>query len=345
VAFAIVFGCAAYQAGNITGALIGLKSLIPIDSKIIVVLIVIASGALLWFGNYRQIAKILGVIVAVMGLMFLIVAIQLEKDPIAVLKHLVTPEVPGGSSLIILGLIGTTIVPYNLFLGSGISHDQRISSMRVGVIGAVAIGGIITISVLITGSQISGNLSFDRLIATIQSTLGPWSVYLFAAGLFAAGFTSSLTAPLAAAITFQSMSRDSTGSGQSSNNKQYRMVWISVMLIGAFFSLSGIKPIPLIIIAQVVNGFILPFIAIFLILSLSKTIQIQTGSSIGLLNRLLLTGVVFVCILLGLKNLGKVIIDQLSSSSSAWQYIFKVLISGVISLWLFIRISDSGKAS
>ena len=62
---AIVSGCAAFEAGNILGAVAGISlinSSVPVP--VIVLLIGAIAAVLLWKGTVQQIAKLLGVIVA-----------------------------------------------------------------------------------------------------------------------------------------------------------------------------------------------------------------------------------------------------------------------------------------
>jgi Mn2+/Fe2+ NRAMP family transporter len=337
VAVAIVFGCAAYQAGNITGALVGLQTVLPLDKRIIVAAITLSASLLLWFGNHQQIARLLGIIVALMGLMFFVVAVQTEETVGALIVHLIVPRMPVGGSFILMGLIGTTIVPYNLFLGSGISQGQPLGHMRTGLAWAIAIGGIISVSVLVTGAGIAGDFTFQRLTSKIENDLGTWSVYLFAGGLFAAGFTSALTAPLAAAITFESISGKKQQFVRS--RKSYRLVWIVVMAVGTIFSLLGIKPIPMIILAQVLNGFILPFVAVFLILCLSKEVCKSTHRRLSILQRSLFVAVVFVCVLLGLESLSKALLPAMEFYSEGFAFVVKLSISALTGLYLFREIS------
>ena len=73
--------------------------------------------------------------------------------------------------------------------------------MRLGIILAVIIGGIISISILLVGTMIEGDFSFEALATTLRDNLGPWAGRFFAIGLFAAGLSSAITAPLAAAVT------------------------------------------------------------------------------------------------------------------------------------------------
>ena len=154
IAGAVIFGCGAYQAGNILGAVNGAKLAFNFPTSASTIAIVGLCALLLWFGTGKAIIQILGMLVAIMGIMFIIVAAGLDFSGFEVLKKVFSPSFPEGSELITIGLIGTTIVPYNLFLGSGISHGQSLAEMRVGIFFAVLLGGIISLAVLIAGTSV-----------------------------------------------------------------------------------------------------------------------------------------------------------------------------------------------
>lgn len=205
----IIFGCAAYETGNILGAVAGGALVMDVHPAVFTLAIGGAAAVLLWFGSTRQIARIMGVIVAFMGICFLGTAIILQPSPGAIFSGGLLPSFPANSEVIILGLIGTTVVPYNLFLGSGLAHKQSLSEMRWSLSLAIILGGAVSAAVLIVGASISGTFSFERLADALQ--LGEWAVYLLGGGLLAAGFSSALTAPLAAAITAKSMGEGRPG--------------------------------------------------------------------------------------------------------------------------------------
>ena len=265
---AVAFGCAAYQAGNILGAVSGLKLLFDVPQAVLVTALGLVAVALLWLGSIRAIANILAGVVFLMGIAFLVVALQAKATPSEVLAGAITPTFPENSELILIGLIGTTVVPYNLFLASGLGKGQSVSEMRWGVGLAVLIGGIISMAILLTGTQVEGEFSFQTLSQALTSGLGPWAEVLFGIGLFAAGASSSVTAPLAAAITGQAIfgKNDEKWSPRS---KQFRAVWAVVLFTGLAFGLSDVKPIPAIITAQAINGVLLPVVAVFLLLAVN----------------------------------------------------------------------------
>ena len=289
---AVIFGCIAYQVGNLTGATSGIQLMVNIPRQIILTVITLVTGILMWRGRISFITNLLGTLVVIMAILFVILALQTHISLNQFLRSLILPNLPSGSSILVIGLIGTTIVPYNLFLGSGLSHNKELRSTRFGLITSILIGGLITIFIMMTGTLVQSNFNFRSVSSTIQLEMGPWAANIFALGLFAAGFTSSITAPLAAAITMKTFFQTT----KLYNLKLYRITWIIVLLTGLAFSLFNIHPIIIIVLAQAINGLILPFIAIsiFLVLNDKNIIsgQFQNGTWYNIL-MLVVVGITF----------------------------------------------------
>lgn len=298
---AVALGCAAYQAGNILGAVSGLSLLTAghmaiLTPQLLTILLGLICIGLLWQGSTRLIANFLGLIVFVMGIAFAYVAANASFTPAEFATALVIPSLPADSAVLAIGLIGTTIVPYNLFLGSGIGQTQSLSEMRLGIGIAVLIGGLISMAILVSGTLVTGDFSFQNVAQTLTTRLGSWAGALFAFGLFAAGFTSALTAPLAAAITAKSLL------GWSENSVAYKAVWLTVMAVGLTFGLLGIKPIPVIVLAQAANGLLLPVVTVFLFIAVNNKAIIPKAYRNQLWQNVLMLLIVGVTAFLGLRN-------------------------------------------
>ncbi len=308
---AIIIGSAAYETGNLLGAVAGLEILLPVRSWLLVLVIGLFAAMALFMPSLGNIAKLLGIIVALMGIAFFTTAVLLKPSVGEILKGSLVPFIPQsqGAGLLILGLIGTTVVPYNLFLGSGMADpSQAIKEMRFGLGIAVILGGMISMSVLIVGSYVNGIFSYDSLVSALGNKLGSWAVVIFAIGMFAAGFSSAVTAPLASAITAKSLFEGNKG-GWNLRSGKYMGVWLSVLLSGVILGMAGLKPIPVIIMAQALNGLILPFISIFLIMVINNPRIMGDDKLNGLFSNILMLAVVFVTIVLGLMNLMKAAAD------------------------------------
>jgi Mn2+/Fe2+ NRAMP family transporter len=303
---AIILGSAAYEAGNILGGVAGAQLGTGISKNMLTLIIGLFAGLLLYFGSTQTVAKILGLVVALMGIAFLLTAILLKPSLNQIVKGLLCPSFPMGSGLLIMGLIGTTVVPYNLFLASGLAAGQKLSEIRFGLSVAILLGGVISMGVLIVGTAIVGEFNFETLAQTLTSKLGNWAKLFFAFGLFAAGFSSAITAPLAASITTKSLFETGQKTLWNEKSWRYRCTWAGVLVVGILFGLADIRPIPAIIIAQALNGILLPFIAVFLFLVVNDRKLLGKGVNNTFLN-ICTSCVVIVTILLGMTNLSKAI--------------------------------------
>jgi Mn2+/Fe2+ NRAMP family transporter len=262
----IALGCGAYQKGNLLGAMAGLKLLGWSGNGFLLSLGIVAA-LLLYSGNIQAITRSLAAIVAVLGVVFCWAALGADISSSAVLAGL-QPRITDESALLAIGLIGTTIVPYNLFLASGLSGGQSVREMRWGIGLAVLIGGAITLAILLTGTQVQGTFSFAGLAEALDRRLGAAGGPLLAVGLFAAGLSSAITAPLAAAVTGQTLLgyRDDRW---LPTGRRFRFTWGIILAAGLFFALMDLQPVPAIIAAQALNGIILPLVAVFLILAIN----------------------------------------------------------------------------
>jgi Mn2+/Fe2+ NRAMP family transporter len=305
LAGAVIFGCAAYQTGNLLGAMLGLRLIWPEIGTWVLLPLGACAGLLLWWGRIDRIAQGLGIMVALMGLMFLLVAWRTPLAGAALLRGSLWPALPQDSEWLVIALIGTTIVPYNLFLGSGLPHRQRLGDMRIGLAVAVVLGGIISVAILVVGTQVAGPFSMNGLSEAIGQRLGAGAKALFAWGLFAAGFTSATTAPLAAAITASGLLGQGEPTWQA-QGRAFRWVWAGVLATGLAFGLLNLPPVPAIILAQAINGLLLPLVAVCLYLIINdRQLLSPTQRNPLWLNGLTLV-VVAVALGLGLLSLSRV---------------------------------------
>lgn len=267
---AIVVGNAAYEAGNISGAVLGLNVITPIPLGGLILGGI--AGALLWTGSYRVIEKALIGLVGLMSISFLITAILTRPNLLEILKGIFVPSFHSNQMLLMLALIGTTIVPYNLFLHASLAKNHwqsnELKSARKDTIRSVIIGGIISLSIIIVaaGAKSTTIQNATDLAIGLEPLYGSLAKYLIGLGLFAAGITSSITAPLAAAYVAQ-------GCFNWEDNPKhpgFRATWIAILLIGTVFSSIGYKPIDIIKFAQIANGLLLPVIAALIVWLASK---------------------------------------------------------------------------
>lgn len=272
---AIGVGSAAYEAGNLSGASMGLIGIFPnVNPQIWTPLIAFLSAGLLYSGKHKVVENALIVLVILMSLVFISTLIMASPSLGDILSGF-TPSLPEGSITTVLALVGTTIVPYNLFLHSGVlaaKHDSKsdlqkvIKQTNVDTSLSITLGGVITLAILSTASVAfygtnAGQISAANMAVQLEPLLGDAAHYFFAIGLFAAGLTSAITAPLAGAYAVCGM----LGWSNDMASTRFKSVAIIILLFGAAVASLGLDPVAVIIFAQAANGLLLPVITIYLV--------------------------------------------------------------------------------
>lgn len=313
---AIFVGNAAYEAGNISGGVLGLSTVIENpyiyigDFKLNYLSLIIGTIAFvfLFIGNYKLLERVLFSLVIFMSFAFIIAAIITQPNILAILKGFI-PNFASEKTWTIIGLIGTTVVPYNLFLHASVvgekwkSPDDLALAKKDTQI-AILIGGIISMAIIIAAASVQSseiNNAAD-LALSLEPLFGKAAKLVLGLGLFAAGITSAITAPMAAAYVVKGC----FGWQDGLKSTKFRLVWMTVLFIGILFSSIGFKSIEIITFAQIANGLLLPFIAGFLLWAMNQKevlgqyVNNQKQNIIAIV-------IVLIAIGLGLKSIWKVI--------------------------------------
>jgi Mn2+/Fe2+ NRAMP family transporter len=307
---AIVIGNAAYEAGNIGGATLGLEAIFGAAYISFYPWIIGACAfILLYIGSYKVLERVLVTLVIVMSLSFIVTAIITKPDVLSILNGLFVPSVPQESILTIIALVGTTVVPYNLFLHASLvsekwkSHED-LKAVRRDTYISIALGGLVSMSIIIAATTIQGGAikNVMDLAKGLQPLYGDAAKYFMGIGLFAAGVTSAITAPLAAAYVVKSCFGWKVGL----KHLKFKLVWMIILAVGVIFMSLGIKPIDIIKFAQIANGILLPVIAIFLLWVVNR-VSVMGKHKNTLLQNIFGFIIISLAIVLGAKSIFKVI--------------------------------------
>lgn len=276
---AAIVGNTAFETSNLTGATLGMEAIFPSVSRNVWILILGIGGAILLFiGNFSYVEKFLTALVALMGVLFFITAVAICPDWGEVINGLFIPRVPkvDRAWYVLTGLIGTTISPFTVFLQSssaakkwGDREDKydAIATSWVDSIISLGMVFIISSSIVIcasaafygTGIEITNGKVMAESLSPI---LGNWATVLFGLGLWAAGFSSALTAPLSAAFPICGI----LGWGENVKGTKFRIIMAAVLGFGVFAGcFMGASPTEIILFAQVANAFVIPLNAILLV--------------------------------------------------------------------------------
>ena len=305
----ITFGCAAYEAGNIIGGTLGLETVTSVPNKYWVALISLLAVLILGLGKYKLVEKLLIFLVFLMSVSFLTTLIIIKPNLLSLLKGIV-PSFPNNSLYLILALVGTTVVPYNLFLHSAAVKEKwhtvaDLKKVKKDLLLSVTLGGIISISIVMTSAVAfyeKGMVPQDgiQLAQQLKPLFGTFTNFLFGLGFFAAGMSSALTAPYAAAFASSGV----LGWKGGPDSKKFKAVWLGVIVIGFIVSSLNLKPLAVIVFAQAANGIVLPMASIFLLIVLNNRQRMRQLAN-NIRQNIIGTLIVLIVTCLGLWNIVK----------------------------------------
>jgi len=314
---AIIIGNTAYEAGNISGAILGMESLMGTlsynfrDFNINLLSLIIGSLAffILFVGNYKLLEKILISIVVIMSFSFVISAIITKPDINKVIEGFIKLKTPQNSFLTILGLIGTTVVPYNIFLHSSLvkkkwKKPKDLKTAKIDLLIAIIMGGLISISIIITSASIPSTSISNAadLALSLAPVYGSFSKFLISLGMISAGLTSAITAPLAASF----VACGCFGWKADLKSSKFRSIWIIILIIGTIISSTGIKLILIIQFAQVANAILLPVI-IFILYYVMNDRKIFGSYSNSFFQNLIGVFIIFITVFLSIRTISALI--------------------------------------
>lgn len=307
LAAALVLGNAAYEAGNVSGAALGLNAIIGGDLGLPLPLIIgVLTIALLAAGNPNWLEKLLIGLVIVMSLSFL-VALGVTRPDLGALLAGLVPTLPDGSLLTAMALIGTTVVPYNLFLhaasvrnrwsgADGLDEASAESAISIGLGGLVSIAILATAAAALFGSNtaITDAVGMARQIEPLYGELARQALGL---GLLGAGLTSALTAPMATGYIVRELW---PGADDAASERRQRWTMVAIAAVGTAVASLGIKRVEIILLAQVANGLLLPLVAAFLVWVVQSR-AMMGKFAIGGFHRILAWTILLICLSLGTR--------------------------------------------
>ena len=227
----------------------------------------------------QYIEKFLTGLVVLMGLIFLVCAFAYPHDWGQILRNLFIPSVPdsegGRSWMTVAALMGTTVVPYNIYLHASSSAKKwsdpevDIKTSNLDSILAIGLGGLISMAIIICASILFGNYdptgaNGKTMAQSLSPLLGSWATVIFGIGLFAAGFSSAITAPLSAAFASSGI----LGWGEDMKKFRFKIIWMIVLIFGIVAVCTiGKSPTEIILFAQAANAFLLPITGILLLIA------------------------------------------------------------------------------
>ena len=262
---------ASFQAGNAVGAGLAFSELSGTHITPWIITFTLVSILLLYFKQfYKILEKLMLVLVAVMLLSFLGTLIIVKPSLSGIAGGLV-PGIPSGSLMLAVALVASSFSMAGAFYQSYLVKEKKWKSEELkkakleGFTG-IAVLGLISAIILICAAAVLQPLEITITSAAdmglaIEPLFGGLATNLFMMGLFGASFSSLL----GNATVGGTLLSDALGFGNRLSDRNTRLFIMVVMITGATVAVwFGGIPIDLIIFAQGVTIFVVPFVGIIL---------------------------------------------------------------------------------
>lgn len=260
---------ASFQAGNSIGAGIAFAETFGTASTPWIIAAALTGISLLFFKSfYKILEKVMIIMVGLMLFSFLLTLIIARPSLTGVLSGLI-PAIPSGSLLLVVGLVASSFSIVGAFYQSYLVQEKGWSREYIkpviresftGILILGTISGMILISAgAVLFTQNINVVSASDMGMALQPLFGTWASSLFMLGLFAASFSSLIGNATIGGTLFS----DALSLGRDLSSRPVRLSISLIMVIGAAVAIIfGKLPLELIVLAQGVTIFIVPFIGL-----------------------------------------------------------------------------------
>ncbi len=234
-------------------------------------------------GNYKTVEKVF-LVACLFYVTYIVSGFMAGPDWGTVGSELVSPEFHFDTPYIymLIGIIGTTIAPWQLFfmqssiVEKGIGPEHYKHSRWDAVIGCLMAGVVVFFIIVACAATIHPTgirieTAADAALA-LKPLAGKYCSWLFAFGLFNASIFAATVLPLAVAYyVCEGLGWEAGVNKSFSEAPQFYGLFTATILIGM-----GVVLIPdfplfrMMVMSQVVNGIVLPFILVFMVLIINR---------------------------------------------------------------------------
>jgi NRAMP (natural resistance-associated macrophage protein)-like metal ion transporter len=290
IAFYLMCGLILCNVGDVVSEFAGVASgmeLFGVSKYVSVPIAAILVWLVVVLGDYKRLEKIF-VFLSFLYIAYIVTAVVARPDWSQALQHIV--HVPQMSQLksasylyLAVGIIGATIAPWQQFYlqASIVDKGAQISDLKyaradaiVGSLFSVLVAGFIVIACAATLFSHGFHQIHDAADAAVslRPLGGEYAYLLFAVGLLNASLFAASILPLSTAYTVC----EALGF-ESGLNKKFRdapaFYWLYTGLIvggAAIILIPKAPPVKMAVLSQVLNGVLLPFVLIFMLLLVNK---------------------------------------------------------------------------
>lgn len=285
--FFLMLALLAVNLGNILAEFAGIAAsmqLFGVSKYISVPLAALAVWVVVVQGSYRTVEKVF--LVGCLFYLSYVVSVALaEPDWWSAAYHTVRPTLEPSSDylLLVLALVGSTVAPWQFFyLQAGVVERNvprgRYWETRADVLAGSVSCAVIVFSIIVACAATlhrAGVSQFTDAAAAahaLQPLAGNYAYILFAVGLLMASLLAASIVPLSTAYVI------CEGLGvEASLNRPFRQapifysLYTALLVVGAgLILLPGTPLVRVMVFSQVVNGFLLPVVLIFMLVLVNR---------------------------------------------------------------------------
>ncbi|KAB3645902.1 divalent metal cation transporter, partial [Phocaeicola vulgatus] len=272
---------------EILGGAIALQMLLEIPIAWGSVLTTMFVVIMLFSNSYKKIERAIIAFVSVIGLSFLYELFLVDIDWPVAIRSWVVPEIPQGSMLIIMSVLGAVVMPHNLFLHSEViqSHEynkQDESSIRkvlkyefYDTLFSMIVGWAINSAMILLAAATFFRTrtpveELQQAKSLLDPLLGSHAGIIFALALLMAGISSTITSGMAAGSIFAGIFGESYHI-KDIHSKVGILISLGIALVLIFFIEN---PFYGLIISQMILSIQLPF-TVFLQVGLTSSKRVM----------------------------------------------------------------------
>ncbi|MEI6788844.1 MAG: Nramp family divalent metal transporter [bacterium] len=217
-----VLAAVATAFAEILGGAIALQMLFHLPLKIGATLTTLVVAGLLLWNSYQRLEKIIVGFVSLIGLAFLFELTLIDTQWVTAAKGWVTPDLPTGSILIVMSVLGAVVMPHNLFLHSEVIQNRQWNSQGEGAIishlrfewldtlFSMMVGWMINSAMILLAAatffqqkiKVTSLEQAEEMLHPILGHSGAVAATVFAIALLCAGLSASITAGMAGGSIF-----------------------------------------------------------------------------------------------------------------------------------------------
>ena len=217
-----VLAAVATAFAEILGGAIALQMLFHLPLKIGATLTTLVVAGLLLWNSYQRLEKIIVGFVSLIGLAFLFELTLIDTQWVTAAKGWVTPDLPTGSILIVMSVLGAVVMPHNLFLHSEVIQNRQWNTQGEGAIishlrfewldtlFSMMVGWMINSAMILLAAatffqqkiKVTSLEQAEEMLHPILGHSGAVAATVFAIALLCAGLSASITAGMAGGSIF-----------------------------------------------------------------------------------------------------------------------------------------------